>query len=63
MAHFTHTSDLPYDKHDYKLIFNNNKSKIFTNYYDLLHVWYSTPKEKLDRVEILDKKKKNSKGF
>lgn len=61
--HFTHTSDLLYDKHRYKIVFKNKKSQIVDNYYDLLSVWASTNTEQLDYVEILDKKSSKSKGF
>lgn len=61
---FTQTSDKPYLKHTYKLVFKNKKYQIFDNYKDLLETWYYSNKEDLDFVEVLDYKEKvKSKGF
>ncbi len=62
---FEQTSEKLYDRHDYKLIFSNGKSKVFDNYEDLRHAWWETPSQFLTTVEVLDKKteKKTSKGF
>jgi hypothetical protein len=62
MSYFTQTSDSPYDKHDYKLIYKNKKSKTFDNYHDLMQEWHSQDSEILDTVIVLDKKSKNSKS-
>ena len=37
---FANTSDLPYDKHDYKLIQNNGKSIVFDNWEDAKSYWF-----------------------
>jgi hypothetical protein len=61
MKTFKQTSDEPYDKHDYKLVYSNNQSVIFDNYEDLRLAWYNTPEQFRGYVEVLDKKTK--KGF
>ena len=61
MKTFKQTSDEPYDKHDYKLVYSNNQSVIFDNYEDLRLAWYHTPEQFRGYVEVLDKKTK--KGF
>ena len=61
MKTFKQTSDEPYDRHDYKLVYNNKQSVIFDNYEDLRHAWYNSPTQFRSHVEVLDKKTK--KGF
>jgi hypothetical protein len=65
METFKQTSDDPYDRHDYKLVFSDGKTLVFDNYEDLQLVWFQSPWQFLSHVEVLDKKKKKtkSKGF
>jgi hypothetical protein len=65
METFKQTSDDPYDRHDYKLVFSDCKTLVFDNYEDLQLVWFQSPWQFLSHVEVLDKKKKKtkSKGF
>jgi hypothetical protein len=65
MKEFTCTSELSYDKHNYKIVYKNNKFKIFDNYYDLLLEWNKSLGENCLYVEVLDKKqvKQKAKGF
>jgi hypothetical protein len=64
---FEQTSNEPYDRHDYKLVFSNKNCKIFDNFEDLRKAWWETPHQLLGYVEVLDKKKpkksKDKKGF
>ena len=63
---FTHTSDKPYDRHQYKLHTKNNQSMLFDDYEQLRLTWFQTQQtHMLSHVEVLDiKQKKNSeKGF
>jgi len=62
---FKQTSDEPYIRHDYKVIFTNGKSVIFDNYEDVQRTWFQTPNQLLGYVEVLDHKepKTKSKGF
>lgn len=59
---FKQTSDDPYVRHDYKLVFVNGKYKIFDNYLDLLQTWMSTSTNLFDYVEVLDHKEKKTKS-
>jgi len=64
---FTEYSTVPYDRHDYKLIFKNGKSIIFQDYESLLGFWFQYGfKDEIACVDVVDKKKvKNAKkkGF
>lgn len=62
---FKQTSDEPYIRHDYKVVFVNGKSVIFDNYEDVQRTWWQTPNQLLEYVEVLDKKKRKTKtkGF
>jgi len=61
MKIFKQTSDEPYLRHDYKLIFENGREVIFDNYEDVQVTWFQRSGHFLSHVEVLDKKK--SKGF
>ena len=67
MKTFTQTSDEPYIRHHYKLVFTNGHEVVFDNYYDVYHLWINNPKELFDYVEVLDikpmKRDKKKKGF
>lgn len=58
---FRQTSDLPYDRHHYKLIYTNGESVIFKNYEDLHESWWNTPSNFISHIEVLDKN--STKGF
>lgn len=63
---FQVTSQLPYDRHDYRLVYRNGTKENFDNYMDVLETWYKTDKNLLSFIEVLDKKetkKKSKKGF
>lgn len=63
---FANTSDLLYDRHNYKLIQSNGKNITFDNWEDAKSYWFEkTSLGNLDYFEVLDKKKnkKISKGF
>jgi hypothetical protein len=63
---FTQTSDLLYDRHNYKLFFKNGKTMEFDNWEDAQVYWFQwTSTNQLDYFEVLDKKKPKtkSKGF
>jgi hypothetical protein len=59
---FKQTSNEPYLKHDYKLVFSNKNDKIFDNYEDFLKTWWESPKQFLSYVEVLDHKEKKIKS-
>jgi len=58
---------VPYDRHDYKLIFKNGKSIIFQDYESLLQFWFQYGfKDEIACVDVVDKGKVKStkkKGF
>ena len=58
---FKQTCDKPYDRHDYKVIFEDGKEIIFDNYEDVQLTWFQNGGQFLSHIEVLDKKK--SKGF
>jgi hypothetical protein len=55
-------STKPYDRHDYKLVYENGREVIFDNYEDVQVSWFQHGGRFLKHVEVLDKKQK-SKGF
>ena len=58
---FKQTSDEPYLRHHYKLVYSNGQSVVFDNYMDAQASWFQTPPDFLSHVEVLDIKEK--KGF
>ena len=63
---FTQTSDLLYDRHNYKLFFKNGKTMEFDNWEDAQVYWFQwSSTGQLDLFEVLDQKKTKtkSKGF
>ena len=53
---FTQTSDLPYNRHDYKLFFKNGKIIEFDNWEDAQVYWLQwSSTGQLDLFEVLDK--------
>jgi hypothetical protein len=63
---FEQTSNEPYIRHDYKVHFKTKKPEVYDNYADVMKVWFQTPYQFLDYVEVLDKKSpkpNKAKGF
>ena len=58
---FKQTSDEPYIRHDYKLVFEDGKESVFDNYEDVQVFWFQRGGNFLSYIEVLDKKQ--SKGF
>jgi len=58
---FTQTSDEPYVRHDYKLVFEDGKEIVFDNYEDIQVTWFQRGGNFLNYVEVLDRNK--SRGF
>lgn len=63
MTHFTQTSNLPYDKHQYAIIANDGSKLVFDDYREMQHVWMLSTG--LSHVEVLDRMevKRSVKGF
>jgi hypothetical protein len=63
---FQQTSDEPYNRHDYKLVYVNGNHKVFDNHEDFMSTWFQTANMLLSHGEVLDKKikkKTKSGGF
>ena len=64
---FAQTSDEPYDRHQYRLVFSNKQSKIFDSWEELRNEWFNMPSQFKSHTEVLDKsnikKKKTNGGF
>lgn len=62
---FEQTSNKPYDKHNYELVYTNGSSKVFDNYEDFRKTWWETPEQFLSHGHVLDKKvtQVKSRGF
>ena len=62
---FAQTSDEPYDRHQYRLVFSNKQSKIFDSWEELRNEWFNMPSQFKSYIEVLDKpniKNKKTKG-
>jgi hypothetical protein len=62
MKIFKQTSDEPYLRHDYKLIFEDGREVIFDNYEDVQVTWFQCGGNFLSHIEVLDRKQE-AKGF
>jgi hypothetical protein len=61
---FEQTSDKPYTRHNYKLVYANNQSTVFESWEELRNEWWNAPSQFVSHVEVLDiKQSKNQKGF
>jgi hypothetical protein len=58
---FLQTSNEPYVRHDYKVVYNDGTYQVFDNYEDVQLLWWNRSGNFLSHIEVLDKKK--SKGF
>lgn len=54
---FTRTCDKPYDRHKYKLFYENGKTKVFDEW-DLMFSTWINHKPFVSHVEVIDRKKK-----
>ena len=53
---FEETSDLPYDRHDYKVYTQTGKTYVFDDYEMVRAFWFQS-KKLLSHIEVLDKEK------
>ena len=58
---FQQTSDEPYNRHDYKLVYTNGNTKVFEDHQEFMAAWFQYPKQLLSHGEVLDKKVKKTK--
>jgi len=63
--YFTCTSDKDYDRHRYKLVFDNGRKPIVFESYDLMKAhWFESVRNVGNcKVVVLDAKGKKNKGF
>ena len=61
---FEQTSDIPYDRHYYKVVTTTNEY-IFDDYEQVRQMWWNYDSSMLKYVEVIDKPKKpkKKKGF
>ena len=59
---FEQTSNEPYNRHDYKLVYTNGETKVFEEHQDFMAAWFQYPKQLLSHGEVLDKKVKKTKS-
>ena len=61
---FEQTSDIPYDRHYYKVVTTTNEY-IFDDYEQVRQMWWNYDSSMLKYVEVVDKPKKSKKkkGF
>ena len=62
MKIFQQTSNEPYLRHDYKVVFENGREVIFDNYEDVQVTWFQNGGNFLSHIEVLDRKQE-AKGF
>ena len=60
---FAQTSDEPYDRHDYEIVYSNSQSVIVDSWGAVRALWFEAPAQFLSHIEVLDKKPSKSKGF
>lgn len=60
---FTQTSDKPYTRHHYKLVYVNGNEVVFDNYQDVQSAWWNASSDFVKYIEVLDIPYKKSKGF
>jgi hypothetical protein len=62
MKIFKQTSNEPYLRHDYKVVFENGREVIFDSYEDVQVTWFQNGGNFLSHIEVLDRKQE-AKGF
>ena len=62
---FNQTCNKPYNRHHYKLVYDDGRELIFDNYEDVQVTWFQRTGLFLRHVEVLDipKKKRDKRGF
>ena len=60
--YFTLSSDVPYDRHYYKIVDTDGKEVTLKSWEQVQELWWNTSKQFISHVEVIDKSKK-PKGF
>ena len=56
------TSDQPYNRHKYKLVFVDGRSIVFDDYSKMKQTWIQVS-QACSHVDVVDQKKSGGKGF
>jgi hypothetical protein len=62
MKIFQQTSDEPYLRHDYKVVYDDGTYQVFDNYEDVQLLWWNRTGNFLSHIEVIDRKQE-AKGF
>jgi hypothetical protein len=62
MKIFQQTSNEPYLRHDYKVVYDDGTYQVFDNYEDAKSLWWNRNGNFLIHIEVLDRKQE-AKGF
>jgi hypothetical protein len=62
MKIFQQTSNEPYLRHDYKVVYNDGTYQVFDNYEDVQLLWWNRTGNFLSHIEVIDRKQE-AKGF
>jgi len=63
---FTQTSNEPYDRHHYKMVYSNNQSVVVDSWEKVRKLWWETPSQFASHIEVIDmnnQTKKSNGGF
>jgi len=65
--YFTETCSKPYDRHQYKIVYyggdHGHESQIVDSWEEARELWWNSIPQFISHIEVLDKPKKQSKGF
>ena len=60
--YFTVTSDEPYDRHTYKVVYHGGKEKVVDSWEEVQSIWWNSVSHFVSHVEVMDRKKTKTKG-
>ena len=60
--YFTVTSDKPYDRHTYKVVYHGGKEKVVDSWEEVQSIWWNSVSYFVSHVEVMDRKKTKTKG-
>ena len=60
--YFAQTCDKPYDRHHYRIVFTNGQSELYEDWQVAHARWFQCPGQFLSHMDVVDPKKKKSKG-
>lgn len=60
--YFTVTSDEPYDRHTYKVVYCDGKEKVVDSWEEVQSIWWNSISYFVSHIEVMDRKKTKTKG-